>query len=144
MGADDLPVREGLVIPGSELTWQVSHAGGPGGQNVNKTASRVTLRWSVSESAALGDAWRARLLERLASRLTQSGELLVHADSARSQLDNKRVARERLADLVRDALHVPKARRATKPTRGSKRRRVDSKKRRGDTKRLRKRPGSDD
>ncbi|RKY21754.1 MAG: aminoacyl-tRNA hydrolase [Planctomycetota bacterium] len=144
MPADDLPVRGGLVIPAAELSYHLSHAGGPGGQHVNKTASRVTLRWSVRESGVLSDAWRARLLQRLAPRLTRSGELMVHADGHRSQLDNKRAARERLVQLVREGLHVPKSRRATKPTRGSQRRRVDAKKRRGDTKRQRRRPGGDD
>lgn len=141
---DDLPIRRGLVIPGHELQWQVSLAGGPGGQHVNKTASRVTLRWSVSKSGVLGEVQRARLLAKLASRLTQEGELLVHVSDSRSQLSNKETARQRLAELVREGLLVPKVRRPTRPTKGSQRRRVEGKKRRSDTKRQRRRPDSGD
>lgn len=136
----DLAVKRGLVIPADELGLSVSGAGGPGGQHVNKTATKVTLRWSVRGSRALSDVQRARLETKLASRLTKDGELLVSADDSRSQGDNKRLARERLAQLVRDALHVPKARRKTKPTRGSKERRLKGKKQRSDTKRLRRDP----
>lgn len=137
-------MRPGLVIAAAELSWQVSQASGPGGQHVNKTSSRVSLRWSVIESAALSDFQRQRLLRKLASKLSGEGELAVHVQDSRSQLKNRELARERLAECVREALHVPKARRATKPTRGSKRRRVEGKKRRADTKRMRKRPGRED
>ena len=145
MAADgDLEVRRGLVIPGDELEFAASRAGGPGGQHVNTTASRVTLRWSVADSAVLSDTRRSRLLHKLAPRLTKGGELIVHADTERSQLDNKRLARERLAALVNEALHVPKARRKTRPTRGSKERRLKSKRRRSDVKQARRRPARDD
>jgi ribosome-associated protein len=144
MERDDLEVRSGLVIPAAELTWSVSRSGGPGGQNVNKLSTKVTVRWCIAESAVLSDAWRARLLTRLAPRLTKQGELVVHVDSSRSQLDNRREARQRLAEIVREALHVAKKRRPTKPTKGSKRRRLAAKKQRGDTKRLRGRPPRDD
>lgn len=141
--SDDLPVRRGLVIPGHELVEQVSLSGGPGGQHVNKTASRITLRWCVPKSGVLGDAWKKRLMTRLASRLTKDGELLVHADSQRSQLQNREAARARLAQIVDEALTLPKTRRATKPTKGSKRRRIEAKKRRSDVKRGRRPPDSD-
>ncbi len=144
MASDDLQVRRDLVIPGDELQMSTSRSGGPGGQSVNKTSSRVTLRWSVAHSRVLGDARRRRLLERLASRLTSDGELVLHVESERSQLENRRIARERLVEVVNAALHVPKARRATKPTKGSQRRRVKTKRQRGDTKRLRKPPSGDD
>lgn len=143
-GEDDLPVRRGLVIPGDELSFSASRAGGPGGQAVNKLSTKVTLRWSVTESRVLSAARRARLLEKLASRLTKEGELVVAADDARSQLGNRRLARDRLAELVRAALHVPKARRKTRPTRASQKRRLDSKSRRGALKRERRRPPGDD
>lgn len=139
----DLFVRRGLTIPAHELVEQVSHAGGPGGQHVNKTASRITLRWCISKSGVLGDTWRERLLAKFASRLTKDGELLVHADDHRSQHQNREAARARLAELVDEGLKVPKKRRATKPTAGSRRRRLDAKKRRGDVKRGRKRPDLD-
>lgn len=143
MDGEDLVVRRGLVIPADELHESMSRSGGPGGQNVNKVSTRVTLRWSIADSRVLSDDRRARLLSRLKSRLTRDGELLVHADRTRSQLTNREEARRRLAEIVNDALHVPKSRRATKPTKGSQRRRLASKKRRSDTKRLRRRPPDD-
>lgn len=144
MAADDLTVRPGLVIPGSELSVSVARAGGPGGQHVNKLSTKVMLRWSVRDSAVLSDGQRARLLEKLATRLTKEGQLVVAADGDRSQLSNREVARVRLAELVREGLHVPKKRRATKPTRGSQRRRLEAKRQRKDTKRGRGRPSMDD
>ena len=144
MAAESLEVRPRFVIPADELSESVSHASGPGGQHVNKTASRVSLRWNLRESRVPSDAQRARLLDKLSTRLTRSGELIVHAEAARSQLANRAEARRRLAALIDEALTVPRKRRATKPTRGSKRRRVDAKKRRGATKKLRGRPPADD
>lgn len=143
-GGDELFVRAGLVIPADELHVSTSRAGGPGGQAVNKIESRVTLRWSVRDSRVLGDVWRARLLQKLASKLTNDGELVVHAASERSQLQNKEDARTRLAELVAAALHVPKARKKTKPTRGSQRRRLASKAKRADVKSRRRDPGHHD
>jgi len=144
MPAEPIEVRPRFVIPADELSESVSHASGPGGQHVNKTASRVSLRWNLRESAVPSDAQRARLLDKLGTRLTRAGELIVHAESARSQLANRQEARRRLAELVDAALTVPRKRKATKPTRGSKRRRVDAKKRRSATKKLRGRPSRDD
>lgn len=144
MGTEPLVVRPRFVIPAEELHESVSTASGPGGQHVNKTASRISLRWNLKESEVPSDAQRTRLLDKLASRLTRKGELIVHVESARSQLANRRMARERLAGLIDEGLHVPRARRATRPTKGSKRRRVDAKKRRSATKRLRGRPPRDD
>jgi ribosome-associated protein len=144
MTPDGLRVRRGLLIPEDELRTSISRSGGPGGQHVNKTSSRVTLRWSVTNSRVLSDAQRARLLKALAARLTQDGELIVHVDTERSQSRNREESRERLARLVRAALTVRKARRATRPTKASKTRRLQSKQKRSVTKRMRGRPDDAD
>ncbi len=141
--ADDLPVRPGLRIPGAELSFSAARSGGPGGQHANKTSSRVTLRWDVRASVALTGVQRARLLERLATRLDQGQVLAVSVDDSRSQHRNREIARERLAKLVRQALHVPKARRATRPSAGARRRRLESKRQRGAVKKLRRTPPGD-
>lgn len=130
----DLHVLPGLVIPGDELEESTSRAGGPGGQSVNTTSSRVSLRWNVPRSA-IPDYFRNRMLAKL--RLTRDGDVLIHADEHKSQLQNREAARDRLKQMILDALIVPKKRVATKPSKGAKRRRVDDKKARGATKRLR-------
>jgi ribosome-associated protein len=144
VAAEDLTVRPGVVIPGHELSMSVARAGGPGGQHVNKLSTKVVLRWSVRDSAVLRDDQRERLLKQLATRLTKEGQLVVAADGDRSQLANRAAARVRLAEMVRQGLHVPKKRRATKPTRGSQRRRLKAKKERKDVKQGRGRPSMDD
>jgi ribosome-associated protein len=136
-------VRRGLVIPGSELREQASRAGGPGGQHVNKANTRVTLRWNIACSAALSEAQRARIALRLATRLTRGGEIVIHAANERSRARNRALARERLAVLVRGALAVPRPRRATRPTAGSRERRLGAKQHRGELKRGRQ-PGPRD
>jgi ribosome-associated protein len=141
---DDLVVRSDLVLPARELHASFSRAGGPGGQNVNKVETRVTLRWSVAQSAVLDEGRRARLLARLQSRLSGEGELLVHASASRSQGQNLAAARERLALLVREALAVPRARKKSRPTRASRERRHEGKRRRSEIKRRRGRPSADD
>jgi len=123
----DLPVDKRLTIPGPELRVSTSRSGGPGGQGVNTTDSRVTLRWNVRTSAALSDEARAHLLERLGHRLTLDGDVMVSVSDERSQLTNRELARERLAAVVRGARVVAAPRRATKPTRGSKERRLTAK-----------------
>lgn len=131
----DLVVTRRLAIPAGELSERFSRSSGPGGQGVNTTDSRVELSWDVAGSPSLTPAMRERLLARLAPRLT-SGVLTIAASEHRTQLDNRRAARDRLADVVREAAQPPPApRRPTKPTRGSQRRRLEAKKRRGETKR---------
>jgi ribosome-associated protein len=137
MEREGILVRPGLRIPEDELTEQVSRAGGPGGQKVNKTSSRVTLRWSVATSAALSERQRARLLARLRSRLTRAGELVLHAQRSRSQAENRELARARLAELARAALVERTPRRPTAPTRASRERKLDAKRRRSQRKRER-------
>ena len=124
-----LAVNESLSIPRGELDIRVSRSSGAGGQHVNKTSSRVEIFWNVLESRALDDAQRSRLREKLASRLTTDGSIRVVASDMRSQSRNRELAEERLADLVRRALIIPKKRRATKPSRAAKEARLESKKR---------------
>ena len=124
-----LAVNESLSIPRGELDIRVSRSSGAGGQHVNKTSSRVEIFWNVLESRALDDAQRSRLREKLASRLTSDGSIRVVASDMRSQSRNRELAEERLADLVRRVLIIPKKRRATKPSRAAKEARLESKKR---------------
>ena len=142
--ADDLEVRRDLVIPADELRETASRASGPGGQHVNKTSTRVTLRWNVASSGCYGEVRRARLLDRLGTRLTRTGDLIVHAGRMRSRTRNRELARERLAELVRDALRVRPARRKTKPTRASRERSLTAKQHRSKLKKQRSRIRGDD
>jgi ribosome-associated protein len=133
----DLRVRAGLVIPAEELREAATRSRGPGGQHVNKTSTRVTLRWSVVDSACLTARQRQRLLSRLARRITRRGDLVVHSDRTRSRSRNREYARERLAEIIRDALAVRRARKPTAPTKAAVRRRIDAKVRRSSLKRTR-------
>jgi ribosome-associated protein len=126
-----------LAIPEDELTERFVRAAGPGGQNVNKVASAVELRFDVARSRALPDAVRARLLARRDRRLTADGVLVIQANRFRDQAKNRDDARARLAALIEAAQHVPKRRIATKPTRASNERRIESKKSRSTIKRTR-------
>ena len=111
-----LQVNDILSIPRSELDVRVSRASGAGGQHVNKTSSRVEIFWNIPGSRALSEEQRSRLMEKLASKLTTEGSIRVVASDMRSQSRNRDLAEERLADLVRRALIIPRKRRATKPT----------------------------
>ena len=133
----DLLINSQLVIPGSELVVSTSRSSGPGGQHVNKTSSRVSLRWNIALSHVLSDAQRTLLLQRLTSHVVGEGEILLHVESERSQYKNRALARERLAKLIQHALRPQKPRVATKPTAGSKTRRIQSKIRRSVIKKLR-------
>lgn len=131
----------GLVVPVAELEERFSRAGGPGGQGVNTTDSRVELWWDPSTSSALTQTQRERASAGLASYLV-GGRVRVVAAEHRSQRRNRKAARQRLAELLREALAPPAPpRRATRPTRGSQRRRLDAKRRRAQIKQGRERPG---
>jgi ribosome-associated protein len=133
----DLQVAPGIVIFARELAFTAVRSGGPGGQNVNKVSTKVELRFDLARSAALTPSVKARLRAQNPGRFDAEGRLLVVCDDTRSQLMNLELARERLAELVRRALVVPKRRRPTKPSYGSRQARLDSKKKRSKTKQSR-------
>jgi ribosome-associated protein len=132
-----LVVSEHIAIPDEELEWKFIRSSGPGGQNVNKVASAVQLRFLLPQNTTLPAAVRSRLQRLAGQRLVDDGTILLTARNDRSQEQNRRAALERLADLVRAALIEPKIRKKTRPTRASKERRIDTKKRRAGTKRQR-------
>ncbi|MGM7666006.1 alternative ribosome rescue aminoacyl-tRNA hydrolase ArfB [Microbacterium sp. A93] len=139
----DLEISPALTIPASELEWRFSRSSGPGGQHVNTSDSRAELRWSVTDSVVLSDDQRMLLLSRLGRRLI-SGAIAVTASEQRSQLRNREIALDKLAELVRAGLApAPARRRATKPTKGSDRRRLAAKEQRSATKRQRQRPNAE-
>jgi ribosome-associated protein len=131
---DDLHVTRSLTIKPGDLTERFSRSSGPGGQGVNTADSRVELSYDVGRAPGIGPVIRARLLDRLAGRLVD-GVLTIAASEHRTQLANRRAARERLVEVLRDAAAPPpRQRRPTKPTKGSKERRLARKRRRGETK----------
>jgi ribosome-associated protein len=134
---------DGLTIPDGELVERFSRSSGPGGQSVNTTDSRVELSWDVSTSTALTDSQRDRLLDQLQSRLVD-GVVTIAASEHRSQLQNRTAARARLANYVSEALEPPApTRRATRPSRRAKARRVEAKRQRGQLKATRRHPPLD-
>lgn len=133
-----------FTVPAKELRFRASRAGGPGGQHVNKTSTRIEVRWNVRQSSSLTDAQRDRLLHRLANRIDSRGVLRVAADEERSQLRNRQAAVARLNALVTQALRIPKRRKKTKPPRATHEKRLEAKRRRGELKRGRQRPDSGD
>ncbi len=135
--ADELRVDERLAIPMGEIELRTSRSSGPGGQHANVTASRVEAVFEVDASAALDDAQRARLLERVGPVVTAV------AQDARSQARNRELALGRLAEKIAAALVVPRRRRPTKPSRGARQRRLERKRQAGERKRARRRPAAD-
>jgi ribosome-associated protein len=132
-----LTIRPGVVIPAAELRWRFSHSSGPGGQSVNTSDSRVELSFDLAGTSVFSPAQHARALDRLSSRLVD-GVVTVTASEHRSQLRNREAALLRLGDLLQRAIAPPPpARRKTRPTAASVRRRLDAKRRRGDLKRQR-------
>lgn len=119
-GGRDLEIDSNLTIPEAEIREAASRASGPGGQHVNKTNTRVTLRWNIRQSRALDGRQRAQLLQRLRVRLTLEGDLLVNADRSRSRARNREDARQRIVELVREALTERVPRVPTRPSRASK------------------------
>jgi len=141
---NDLPIKNGMVIPGYEIEVTASRAGGPGGQHVNKSDTRITVRWNVKNTRALNENQKERVLQNLQSRLTSDGDLIIHDSSSRSQQQNKKNALTRLAQAVRKALYVPKKRMATRVSKAVKEARLREKKRRGKIKKMRSKKIQDD
>jgi ribosome-associated protein len=131
METDLVPINEQLSLPASELQFRFSTGGGPGGQHVNKTATRVTLLFDVAGSPSLDDQTRTRLLDRLASRLDRRGLLHIDVHDSRSQWQNRETAIARFQQLLAGALLEQPERRPTKPTRRAREERLETKRRRG-------------
>src|SRR5256885_995455 len=134
---DPMPVARGVKVPLSEVELRASRSSGPGGQHANVTASRIEAVFDVGASAVLSDAQKARIMARCGPRVTAV------AQDARSQARNRQLALERLAERLRRALEVQRPRTDTKPTAGSRRRRLEDKRRRGETKQARRRVDDD-
>jgi ribosome-associated protein len=138
---DDLPVG-GYVIPAAELTWTFGPTGGPGGQHANRAHTRAELRFDLATSEVFPGELRSHMLERLGRRIVD-GAVVVSADESRSQWRNRQVARRRLQELLAESMRRPTPRRPTRPTSASRRQRVEDKRARGETKRLRRPPEPD-
>ena len=137
-------VNSDLSIPRHELTFRASRAGGPGGQHVNTSSTRVELLWNLERSRALSADQRARLREKLGGRVDGQGNVRVVASALRSQLRNREDAEARLASLLRRSLVIPKPRRKTRPTRGAVEQRLQSKRKLAEKKRTRRDRGHDE
>ncbi len=135
-----IPIDDNLAIPDEEVTFATSRSGGPGGQNVNKLETRVTLRFDLAGSSALSENQKVRLRERLATRITRDGVLQVTSQRHRSQSMNREAAVERFAELLRENLREEPPRRKTRPSRAAKARRMDDKRRQSRRKRERSTP----
>ena len=134
---ESLFIKNGISIPDQELDIATSRAGGPGGQHVNKTSTRITVRWNVHTTTALTDAQKKQIVEKLGSQITTEGDIIVHNSSSRSQLHNKKTALLDLAHKIRKALHVHKKRMKTRTPKGAKEARLKEKKGRSELKKTR-------
>jgi ribosome-associated protein len=130
-------ITDTVSIPMSELQFRFTRSSGPGGQHVNRSATQVELLFDVANSPSLNETQRRRVLRKLKSRIDKEGILHLVSQETRSQLRNREEVVERFQELMRDALHVPKRRRPTRPTRAARERRLEEKHRRSETKRSR-------
>ena len=140
---EDLKITDRITIPAAELSWRFDTSGGPGGQHANRSATRAELVFDLVDSPAFDEASTALVLQRLGSRVA-GGVVTVVVDDTRSQWRNRRLARRRMADLLAEALRPLPVRRKTRPSGGSVRRRLEAKRRRSETKELRRRPGAEE
>jgi ribosome-associated protein len=134
---EDLVVNNRLTIPAGQLQASYSRSSGPGGQNVNKVNSRVTLRWQVGDQPLLPPDWFQRFIARNANRVTREGEVIINSDRYRDQPRNLEDCRQRLAELLRECSTPPIKRKKTRPSLASQRRRLDEKRRTGEKKTMR-------
>lgn len=141
---DGIRVNRTLTIPSDELSFTFLPSGGPGGQHANRSSTKVVVAWDVEASRVLGPRQKQRIQTALRSRIDSSGVLRLSSDRQRSQLRNREDVTRRLAELVARALRPVKHRTATKPTASSRERRIKEKRHRGDIKRARRRPDTDD
>lgn len=138
-----MQVNETIAIPDAEFEWSFARSSGPGGQNVNKVASKAVLRWPVVASPSLREHVKARLIALNRRRVTIEGDLVLSSQRFRDQERNRQDCLEKLAELIREAAALPKPRRATRPSRGSKLRRLATKRHRSARKAERRIPGED-
>lgn len=138
-GMDDLRINDTMVIPAGELHWTYSPSGGPGGQHANRASSRAQVRFDLSATTACDASTTQRILARLGPR-AKDGTVTVSVDESRSQWRNRQTARARLAEILREALRPETLRIATQPGRSSRKKRLEAKRKRAETKRLRGRP----
>lgn len=134
---NDIHIKNGITIPEHELEIRTSKSGGAGGQHVNKTETRITIRWNVRNTLALNEEQKARVLQNLQSRLTAEGDLIIHNSESRSQAQNKRLAIENLVNEIRQALYVPKKRTPTRVSKAVKEKRFEAKTHRSSIKKMR-------
>jgi ribosome-associated protein len=134
---ENLSIKNGISIPEHELDITTSRAGGPGGQHVNKTSSRITVRWNIPNTTALTEEQKKQVIEKLKNQITSDGDIIVHNSSSRSQLHNKKAALLDLAHKIRKALHIHKKRMKTKTPAGVKEARLKEKKSRSSLKKTR-------
>jgi ribosome-associated protein len=140
---DVIRITGGVAVPRSELTFRATRGGGPGGQHVNTSATRVELTWDVANTTALTEEQRARVLQKLANRIDESGTLRLVASENRSQHQNREAVTARFQDLLAWALRTPRPRKRTCPPKAAKEKRLKQKKHRSEVKKLRGRPPVD-
>jgi ribosome-associated protein len=142
--SNEICVTRSVRIPRSELSFQFSRSGGPGGQNVNKLNTRVQMRWNVDSTGSVSDAVRERLLARARRRINSEGELIITSQRFRDQAKNIDDCIEKLSELIRECTAVPRTRKQTRPSKASKRRRLEAKKQHSQRKQARRRPRLDE